>query len=104
LFAVAEGNESRLDVSGEWMESTTGGSDEEMQLGQFDEVTDEADAASPPELERGECRKDDAAKDRLASGREEERGNGVITGRGVLTHPVVESGVWDALLLGELPL
>jgi len=43
-------------------------------------------------------------QDRLASGGEKEGGNGVVIGRRVMTHPVVESGVRNALLLGILPL
>jgi len=104
LFAVAEGNEVRLDVSREWMEGTTGGRHEEIKSGPLEEGADESDAASPLKLERGECREDDATKDRLASGREEERGNGIVLCGRVAAYPVVESGVRNALLLGILPL
>jgi hypothetical protein len=79
LLAVAEGNEVRLDSSREWMQGTTGGSNEGIELGPFEEGADEADAASPLKLERGHGRENDAAKDRLASGREEEGGNGIVS-------------------------
>jgi len=80
LFAVAEGNQVRFELSGERMEGTTGASNKAIELRASEECANGTNAACALELEGDQESKEDVAEDQLTSGREEERGNGVVWG------------------------
>src|SRR5271155_5421536 len=86
------------------MQRAARGGDETVQLRQFEEIADQADAASAALLKGDDSGGNDAAENQVARSGAEERVNGVVRSRGELALPVVERGVGDAFLFGNLPL
>src|SRR6266516_5666740 len=78
------------------MQGTTRGSDAAIQTSAVEERADLADATSALELEGAKGSRNDAAEDRLTTGRAEEGVNGVASGRGIMAGPVVEGSLRDA--------
>src|SRR3954451_369176 len=87
------------------MQGTTRGTDEAVESGQFEEGTDQADAASALELERGKGSQDQAAEKNFAAlGTQEGHEVGFEVGGVVTAKPRAQGGARDVLLGGKRPL
>jgi hypothetical protein len=101
---VALGPQVRFEVFSERLEGATGRGDEAVELSQFEERADEADATRTSLVEGDEGSQDDTTEAGRASGGVEESGHRVGVGRSVTAQPVTERGARDVMVLGILPL